>query len=55
MIEKYGEEDAIHLFTKMIAKYLNIQIITDQVDSIIQVNNDIQNIDSLMKTMLQLT
>jgi hypothetical protein len=55
MIEKYGEEDAIHLFTKMIAKYLNIQIIIDQVDSIIQVNNDIQNIDSLMKTMLQLT
>jgi hypothetical protein len=55
MIEKYGEEDAIHLYTKMITKYLNIQIIIDQIDLIIQMNDDRQNIDSLMKTMLQLT
>jgi len=55
MIEKYGEEDAINLFTKMITKYLYVQTIIDQTDSIIQVNNDVQNVDSLMKTMLQLT
>jgi hypothetical protein len=55
MLEKCGEEHSIHLFTKLITKYLHVQIIIDQIDSIIRMNNDIQNIDSLMKTILQLT
>lgn len=55
MIEKHGEENAIHLFTKLITKYLYIQIIIDEVDSIIRANNDIHNINPLMQSMLQLT
>jgi hypothetical protein len=55
MVDKYGEEDAVHLLTKMITRYLHVQMTIDQVDSIIEVNNDIQNVDSLMQTMLQLT
>ena len=55
MLEKWGEQDAIHLFTKMITKYLFVQTTIDQIDAIIEENSDIQNIDSLMKTLLQLT
>jgi hypothetical protein len=39
----------------MITKYLHVQVVVDETDSIIHVNNDVQNIDALMKTMLQLT
>jgi hypothetical protein len=55
MLEKWGEQDAVHLFTKMITKYLCVQITIDQIDAIIEENSDIQNIDDLMKTFLQLT
>jgi hypothetical protein len=55
MVEKFGQELAIHLITKMVTKYLTIQITIDRIDSIIEKNNDIQNIDSLMKTFLHLT
>ncbi len=55
MLERYGEEKAINLFTRMITKYLHVQVVVDETDSIIHVNNDVQNIDALMKTMLQLT
>jgi hypothetical protein len=55
MLERYGEEKAIHLFTRMISKYLRLQVVVDQTDSIIHMNNDVENIDALMKTMLQLT
>ncbi|CAF5103436.1 unnamed protein product, partial [Rotaria sp. Silwood1] len=55
MLEKYGEQNAIILFTKMITKYLYLQIVIDGIDSIIRMNNDIDNIDSLMQSFLQLT
>ncbi|CAF3687739.1 unnamed protein product [Rotaria socialis] len=55
MIEKFGEKNAIYIFTKMITKYLSVQIVIDQVDTIVRMNNDIQNIDSLMQSFLQLT
>jgi hypothetical protein len=55
LLEKCGDEHAIHVFTKMITKYLHVQITIDQIDSIIRMNNDIKNIDSLMQTVLQLT
>ncbi|CAF1211619.1 unnamed protein product [Rotaria sordida] len=55
MIEKYGEQNAVHLFTKMITKYLYLQLMIDSMDSIVRVNNDIHNIDSLMQSFLQLT
>ena len=55
MIEKWGEKRAIHLYTKMITKYLYAQIIMDQIDSIIRLNNDVEHVDSLMKTVLHLT
>jgi hypothetical protein len=55
MLEKCGEENAIHLLTRMITKYLHVQIIIDQIDSIIQMNKDIENVDALMKTILHLT
>ena len=55
LLEKWGEEHAIQLFTKMITKYLRVQIMIDQVDSIIRMNKDIKNVDSLMQSVLQLT
>ncbi len=55
MLERYGEEKAVSSFTRMISKYLRVQLVIDQIDSIVHANNDIENLDSLMKTMLQLT
>ncbi|CAF1094574.1 unnamed protein product [Adineta ricciae] len=55
MLEKFGERDAIILFTKMITKYLHIQVVVDQIDSIVRMNSDVDKIDSLMQTILQLT
>ncbi|UJR09349.1 hypothetical protein I4U23_013592 [Adineta vaga] len=55
MLEKCGEINAILLFTKMITKYLHIQTIVNEMDSIIRVNDDVQKIDGLMQTILQLT
>jgi hypothetical protein len=55
MLEKCDEENAIHLWTRMITKYLNLQIIYDHLDSIIQMNIDIEHIDALMQTLLHLT
>ena len=55
MLERFGERDAIILFTKMITKYLHIQVVVDQIDSIVRMNNDVDKIDSLMQTILQLT
>ena len=55
LMEKWGEVQAIHLFTKVIAAYLRLQIIIDRIDSIIRANDDVQYLDSLMKTILQLT
>lgn len=55
MVEKYGERTAVNLYVRMITKYLHIQVVIDRMDRVIEMNNDVQNIDSLMKTMLQLT
>jgi hypothetical protein len=55
MIEKYGEDHARNLFVNIIAKFIHLQIMIDQIDSIISLNNDIQYIDVLMKSILQLT
>lgn len=55
MLERCGERDAIVLYTKMITKYLHIQVVVDQIDSIVRMNTDVDKIDSLMQTILQLT
>ena len=55
LFEKYGEENAIICYTHLITKYLHVQTVIDQVDQIIQINADIQNVNLLMKTLLQLT
>ena len=55
MIEKLGEKRAIHMYTKMITKYLCAQIIMERIDSIIRMNRDVEEVDSLMKTVLHLT
>lgn len=55
LTEKWGEVRAIHLYTKVIATYLRLQIIVDRIDSIIRVSDDVQYLDSLMKIILQLT
>ncbi|CAF0912755.1 unnamed protein product [Rotaria sp. Silwood1] len=55
MIEKYGKQNAVNLFTKFITKFINLQKTIDQIDSIIRLNNDIQYVDSLIKVILQLT
>ncbi|UJR36791.1 hypothetical protein I4U23_029504 [Adineta vaga] len=55
MLEKFGEKQARNLFVNMIMKYLNIQVMIDKINQIIRLNNDIQYIDELMKSILQLT
>ena len=55
LTEKWGEVQAIHFYTKVIATYLRLQIIVDRIDSIIRLNDDVQYLDSLMKIILQLT
>lgn len=55
MLEKYGEKTTVRLYTRMIMKYLHIQMVIDQMDRVIEMNHDLENLDSLMKTMLQLT
>lgn len=55
MLEKYGEKTAIRLYVRMIMKYLHIQVVIDQMDRVIEMNHNVENLDSLMKTMLQLT
>ncbi|CAF1009630.1 unnamed protein product [Adineta steineri] len=55
MYGKYGEVKAIKLFSKIITKVLHLQFIMDRIDTVIRLNNDIQYLDSLMKTILQLT
>lgn len=55
LYEKYGETQAILLYTHMITKYLHVLTVIDQVDQIIQMNTDMQNVNLLMKTLLQLT
>jgi hypothetical protein len=54
VLEKYGEKQAINIFTKVIIKFIHLQATIAQIDSIVRLNNDIQYIDSLMKTILQL-
>lgn len=55
MIEKCGEDKARSLFINIIMKFTHLQTMLDQIDSIIRVNEDIQHIDDLMKSILQLT
>lgn len=55
LVEKYGEKTAIRVYVRMISKYLHIQVVIDQMDRVIEMNNEVQKMDSLMKTMLQLT
>ncbi|CAF2767815.1 unnamed protein product [Rotaria sp. Silwood2] len=55
MIEKYGKEKTVNLFTKFITRFVHLQTMIEQIDSIIRLNNDMQYVDSLMKVILQLT
>lgn len=55
MIEKYGEYKASNLFLNLIMKFLHLQTMIYQIDSIIRSNQDIEYIDILMKSILQLT
>jgi hypothetical protein len=55
MIEKYGEDTARNLFINIITKFIHLQKMIDQIDSIIRLNNDIPHLDVLMKSILQLT
>ena len=53
--EKCGELKAIRFLTTMVTKLLHLQTMIDQIDSIVRLNSDIQYLDSLMKTILQLS
>ena len=55
LVEKFGEKQAIHFYSHMITKYLYIQIVMEQIDSIIRMNDRIEYLDALLKTVLQLT
>lgn len=55
MIERCGEVQARILFTRIMMKFLHIQLVIEQIDSIIRLNDDIQNIDGLLQSILQLT
>jgi hypothetical protein len=55
MNEKCGEIQAINFLTTIVTKFLHLQTMIDQIDSIIRLNGDAQYLDSLMKTILQLT
>jgi len=55
MIEKYGDDTARNLFINIITKFIHLQKMIDQIDSIIRLNNDIPHLDVLMKSILQLT
>lgn len=54
MIEQCGEINARKLFTNIIMKFLHLQLAIDRIDSIIRLNNDIQHVDVLLKSVLQL-
>jgi hypothetical protein len=54
MVEKCGEDQARNLFTNIITKFIHLQTIIEQIDSIIRLNHDIEHIDVLMKSILQL-
>lgn len=55
MIERCGEVQARILFTKIMMKFLHIQLVTEQIDSIVRLNDDIEHIDGLLQSILQLT
>lgn len=55
MSSKYGEDQARRLFVNLIAKFLQVQATMNQIDQIIRMNSDVQYLDELMKTVLQLT
>ncbi|CAM4934434.1 unnamed protein product [Rotaria socialis] len=55
MIEKYGEKRAVILYTRIITTFLHLQTVINRIDSIIRLNKDTQYLDSLMKSILQLT
>lgn len=55
MIEKCGEIEATILFTRIIMKFLHVQVVIQQIDSIVRLNEDIQHIDALLQSILQLT
>jgi len=55
LLERCGEKQAVQFYTKMISKYLQVQFIADEIDSIIRLYCDIESLDPLLKTVLQLT
>ena len=55
LLERCGEKQAIQFYTKMISKYLQVQFSIEEIDSIIRSNVDIEYLDPLLKTVLQLT
>lgn len=52
MIDKYGRQRAISLFLKIIAQFMHLQTITNQIDSVVRLNSDAQHLDSLIKVIL---
>ncbi|CAF0872999.1 unnamed protein product [Adineta ricciae] len=55
MVEKFGENQARNLYMNMIVKYLHLQDMIEQINTIIRLNDDVQFLDGLLKTILQLT
>ncbi|CAF0921620.1 unnamed protein product [Adineta ricciae] len=55
MLEKFGENQARTLYMNMILKYLHLQDTIEQINTIIRLNEDVQFLDGLLKTILQLT
>jgi hypothetical protein len=55
MIDKWGERQAIKIYTNMIGKYLGVQIIMNQIDSMVRHDSIIECIDPLLQTVFQLT
>jgi hypothetical protein len=55
MIDKCGEKHAVQLFTQLITKYLYVQIMMDNIDAIVRLNADVDGLDSLLQTVLDLT
>jgi len=55
MLDKYGENQARCLFMNIIMKYLHLQQVIEQIDFVIRSNECIDQLDELLKSVLQLT
>lgn len=55
LVERCGEKQAVQFYTKMISKYLQVQFIVDEIDTIVRTHIDVEALDPLLQTVLQLT